>query len=196
MGILCIRRTLTGGWRSGFITGLGIASADGIYGAIAAFGLTLITTILISLRPVIGLLGGAFLIYLGWTTVRASLAPTVRASFAPRPPLDSDAPAPVTLARGYISALLLTLTNPMTIMAFVAIFAGAGLAGSAAGDPLCALSIVAGFVIGSSLWWLALTTAVSLLRERLTPGALLWVNRASGLLLAAFGAVAVAAALM
>lgn len=183
MGILTIRRTLAHGWRAGFITGLGIASADGIYGAFAAFGLTLITNILIGLRPAIGLIGGLFLIYLG-----------VKTMLKPQPPVPS-ASEPNGDTNGdtrsfYFSALGLTLTNPTTILAFIGIFAGAGLTVTGTdgtNDTLCAVFMLLGVILGSILWWLTLTSGVALLRRRLTPTVLVWIGRLSGGLLIAFG---------
>lgn len=176
MGILTIRRTLAHGWRSGFVTGLGIASADGIYGAFAAFGLTLITNILIGLRPAIGLIGGLFLIYLGVKTITKphppSPIPHGEGEIVPRD--DSYPTMPISekskqegvggeVKSFYLSALGLTLTNPTTILAFIGIFAGAGLSttgGSGENDTLCAVFMLIGVISGSILWWLTLTSAL------------------------------------
>ncbi len=177
MSILCIQRTLQRGQRYGMISGLGIATADAAYGCIAAFGLTLISTFLVSQQFWIRLLGGLFLVYLGIRTVLSK--PAERAATAK--------------ASGYISAyistLLLTLTNPTTILSFVAIFAGIGV-GAASKSYASAIVVVLGVFAGSVLWWVILTSIVSFLRARFTDVWLLWINRLSGCVIMTFGAVA------
>ncbi len=180
MSILCIRRTLAEGPRAGFVSGLGVASADGLYGAIGGFGLTFISGFLVDQRFWLRLVGGAFLIYLGIKT------------WLSRPP---DNPAHVAkksggLAGYYLSTFLLTLTNPMTILSFAAIFAGLGLA-SNSGDYLTATALIAGIFGGSTLWWLILTGLVNAFRRKFTLGLLSLVNRGSGLVIAIFGVVAI-----
>jgi threonine/homoserine/homoserine lactone efflux protein len=174
IGVLCIRRTLAEGRTVGFVSGLGAASADMLYGSVAAFGLTAISAILISQRLWIHLVGAAFLLYLGTGTLLA------------RP---AERPATVSsrgLTGAYTSTLLLTLTNPLTILSFAAVFAGLGLAGARAGYAAAGFTAL-GVFCGSALWWLMLSSGVSVLRARLTPGVLRWVNRLSGLVLIGFG---------
>ncbi len=177
MSILCIQRTLQRGQRYGLISGLGIATADAVYGCIAAFGLTLITQFLVSQQFWIRLLGGLFLVYLGIRTVLSK--PATRAATAK--------------ASGYVSAylstLLLTLTNPTTILSFIAIFAGIGV-GGASKSYSSATIVVLGVFVGSVLWWSILTSIVSFLRARFTNVWLLWINRVSGCVIALFGIVA------
>ena len=144
IGILCIRRTMTEGRMSGLATGLGAATADALYGTVAALGLTLISGFLLNQRDWLSLVGGGFLIYLGFTTFRAN-APTTTVS---------DSSYGVT--GSYLSALFLTLTNPMTILFFTAVFAGLGIA-DAAGDYVSGGLLVLGVFSGSALWWLLLT---------------------------------------
>ncbi|MFM9106194.1 MAG: LysE family transporter, partial [Chloroflexota bacterium] len=104
-------------------------------------------------------------------------------------------PAPrASLARAWATTFALTLTNPMTIVSFAAVFAGLGLADAPDGRA-GALLMVAGVFLGSALWWVILTGAVSLLRGRLTPARMAWVNRASGAVIAAFGVAALASLL-
>jgi threonine/homoserine/homoserine lactone efflux protein len=177
IGLLCIQRTLTQGRLVGFVSGLGAASADAMYGMIAAFGLTLVSAFLARQSVWLGAVGGLFLCYLG---VRTLLAP----------PVPGDASAkPVGLPAAFGSTLLLTLTNPMTIFAFAGILAGAGLA-SGKGDVLEATVLVAGVFFGSAAWWLLLSGAVSLLRRRVTTGVMVWVNRVAGALIVGFGVLA------
>ncbi|KRT77178.1 MAG: putative threonine efflux protein [Armatimonadetes bacterium CSP1-3] len=177
IGLLCIRRTLADGRVAGFVSGLGAATADGFYGAVAAFGLTIISHALIEDRVWLRLVGGAFLCYLGVRTFLAKPAPQAAAGEG------------MQLAGAYISTFLLTLTNPLTILSFAAVFAGLGL-GSAQRDYASAVVLVLGVFAGSALWWLTLSTGVGLLRTRVGPRLLVWVNRISGTIIAAFGVAA------
>jgi len=178
IGVLCIRRTLAEGRLSGFITGLGAATADAIYGAIAAFGLTFISNILIHQQGGIRLIGGVFLCYLGIKTFLASPLPQQNASIKK-----------VTLPSNYASTFFLTLTNPLTILFFTAVFAGLG-AGSSKGNFFSAGTLVLGVFFGSTLWWLFLSNAAGILREKLNVTGLRWVNRISGIVITLFGIVA------
>jgi len=180
MSVLTMRRTIAHGRLYGLVSGLGIATADASYGAVAAFGLSAITTALVGARTALGLIGGAFLIWLAIRTLRARPA-TTAATVEDRPGLPG----------AYLSIYGLTMTNPMTILSFAAIFAGFGLAG---GGLLDAALLTAGVFLGSSLWWVVLTTAVGLLRTRLTPSVLVWINRVSGAVLLGFGGLAIALA--
>ena len=179
IGVLCIRRTLAQGRASGFFSGLGAATADAVYGCIAGFGLTLISGVLIRGQFWLRLVGGLFLCYLGIRT------------FLARP---ADEAVPVGrdggLAAAYGSTFLLTLTNPMTILSFTAIFAGVGVV-EAGGRYGSAAILVLGVFLGSALWWLSLSGVVGLLRTRFTARAMRWVNRISGLTILGFGLVAV-----
>lgn len=179
IGVLCIRRTLAEGRLAGLATGLGAATADAVYGAIAGFGVTAIAGLLLRQQGLIRLLGGLFLCYLGVRTFLA--APAERAATLARR----------TLLRSYGSALALTLTNPLTILSFAAIFAGLG-AGTTGGSYGAAALLVLGVLLGSALWWLILSGLVSLFRTRLTPAILRWINRLSGVILLAFGLLALA----
>lgn len=180
IGMLCIQRTLHKGFRYGFMTGLGAATADGIYGSVAAFGLTMISSFMIGQQTWIRLVGGLFLIYLG---IRAALA---------RPTKQTVQLHGSGFAGAYASTLLLTLTNPLTILSFAAVFAGLGVDMSTAGrNNLAAALVAAGVFCGSSAWWLLLSGGVGLLRERLTARWLSWINRLAGAALLVFGLIAI-----
>jgi threonine/homoserine/homoserine lactone efflux protein len=177
IGVLCIRRTLAEGRASGLVSGLGAATADALYGAVAALGLTFITALLIGGEAWLRLVGGAFLVFLG---VRTFLAR----------PVERTAPSASSgLPGAYASTLFLTLTNPTTILSFTAIFAGLG-AGETNGDVLSAMVLVAGVFLGSAAWWVVLSGATSLFRTRLSARGLRWVNRVSGTVIATFGVLA------
>ena len=174
MCFLCIRRTLALGRTAGLVSGLGIATADALYASVGGFGLTLISAFLITQTFWLRLIGGFFLVYLGFKTVGAR-------------PADSAAKgAGSSLFGFYVSTFLLTLTNPLTILSFAAILAGLGLGGTNGNYSLAGLLIV-GVFIGSSLWWLVLTTGINLFRTRFTPATLQWVNKVSGLIILSFG---------
>ncbi len=203
IGVLVIRRTLAEGRLAGLVSGLGAATADGIYGFIAAFGLTLVSSFLISQQSWIRLLGGLFLLYLGIKTLRAPVAERPAAGFdtcacaqcrctsqtATQPA--ATQPTGGRLLGNYGSTFVLTLTNPLTVLSFAAVFAGLGV-GATSGDYASAAVLVLGVFLGSALWWLALSTAVSLLRSRVSPRGLRWVNRMSGLIILGFGLAALA----
>ena len=178
IGLLCIQRTLSQGQLVGLASGLGAATADAFYGAVAAFGLTLVSAFLIEQQFWLALVGGLFLCYLGVRTFLSS--PAERAA-------SSEAKG---IGGAYVSTFLLTITNPMTILAFVAIFAGAGLA-TVGGDALAAVWMVAGVFLGSATWWFLLSGGVGLLRSHISANVLLWVNRAAGAILVIFGVLAI-----
>ena len=177
IGVLCIRRTLAKGRRSGIVSGLGAASADAVYGSIAAFGLTFISDILVDQQANLRLLGGLFLCYLGIRTLLA------------RPSELNPAAGNSQLAGDFGSTFVLTLTNPLTILSFAAVFAGLGLATEGGGFGRAA-GLVAGVFVGSALWWLALCSGVSLLRQRFDVRIMRRVNVASGLVILTFGLIA------
>ena len=177
IGLLCIRRTLAEGRNSGLVSGLGAATADAIYGSIAGFGLTLISNFLITENVWLRIVGGAFLCYLGVRT------------FLSRPSDQGSSVKGMGLAGVYASTFFLTLTNPMTILSFAAIFAGLGI-GSEGKDLLSAGILVAGVFMGSAFWWLILSFGVSLFRGKFSPQRLRWVNRLSGLIITGFGLLA------
>lgn len=164
---------------------MGVAAADGIYGSFAAFGLTFITQTLVDLRAPIGIVGGLFLLYLGWRTLR-SAGRAARSGW-------EGAVRRESLGGAFASALALGVTNSMTILLFAAVFAGSGLA-VAGGDAGCAAALVAGVVAGSALWWLILSGGTALLRTRLTPSALMWADQLSAAILMLFGIAALISA--
>jgi threonine/homoserine/homoserine lactone efflux protein len=179
ISVLTIRRTLAHGRIYGLASGLGVALADATYAAIAAFGLTAVTSVLVGGRVLLGLVGGAFIVWLGYRTL---------VSRPPAMATGTEAADRPGLVPALVSIYGLTMTNPMTILSFVGLFAGLGLAG-AGGEG--AATVTLGVFLGSTLWWVVLTTGVGWLRGRLTTGGLAWINRVSGVVLVGFGIVAV-----
>lgn len=181
ISLLTIRRTLAHGQLYGLVSGLGVATADATYAGIAAFGLTAISGLLVSGRLALGLIGGLIVIGLGLRTLLSH--PGTEA-------VERDRPG---LVQAYGSIYGLTMTNPMTILAFAALFAGFGFA-VGAGSLLDAGTLTAAVWLGSALWWVVLTSIVASLRRRISGRGLLWINRLSGAALVGFGIVAIGAA--
>ena len=177
IGVLCIRRTLAEGWAYGLVSGLGAASADAIYGSIAGFGLAFISNFMVSQQVWLRLVGGIFLCYLGLKTLLA------------KPAEPASTGNGKGLLAAYASTFFLTLTNPITIISFAAIFAGLGLA-VARGNYASAGVLVLGVFMGSAAWWLLLSSGVGILRARFKPDLLRWVNRISGAIIIGFGIIA------
>jgi threonine/homoserine/homoserine lactone efflux protein len=182
ISLLVIRRTIAQGQLYGLVSGLGVATADATYGALAAFGLAAITDVLVNARVVLGLVGGLFLLWMAWQTVRSS-------------PTEAATPAPTDrrgYAGAYLSILALTMANPMTILSFGALFAGLGVTSGATSD---AAFVVVGVLLGSTAWWVVLTAVVGRLRGRMTATWIHRINLASGLLIGAFALVAIGSAI-
>lgn len=177
IGVLCIRRTLTKGHLAGFISGLGAATADGIYGCVAGFGLTFISKFLVDQENWLRLFGGLFLLYLGIKT------------FLEKASEISIQGVERGLIGAYFSTFLLTLTNPLTILSFVAIFAGMGIVNTG-GNYLFAMMLVLGVFIGSMLWWMLLSGGVSFFQKKINVDGMAWINKISGLIITGFGVVA------
>ncbi len=183
IGLLVIRRTIDRGWRHGFVSGVGVATADATYGAVAAFGLTAVTETLVGIDRPLGIVGGAVLLGLAGRALRDTLAPGEGpVERADRGRFDGPLGAWATMVG-------LTLTNPATILSFAALFASLGAGSAGTGG---AVSIVAGVFLGSVAWWAVLTGLVAGLRARLTPRVIRGLNVASALIIGGFGVVAIA----
>ncbi len=180
ISLLCIQRTLASGRLVGLVSGLGAATADAIYAAVAALGLVFISEILIGQQPLLRLIGGGILILLG---LRILLT---------KPAKESTPAEKSGLPSAYASTFVFTLTNPLTILFVAAIFAGLG-AETINGNIFSGAPLILGVFLGSALWWFLLTGGVSLLRDRVTPRVIRWVNLGSGTIIALFGAAAVIA---
>jgi len=177
IGILCIRKTLQFGRFSGFVSGIGAAFADALYAIVAAFGLTFISHFLLSAQHWLKLLGGVFLIYLGWKT------------FFSKPAGESSSVSHVSLFNDFVTTFFLTVANPMTILAFLAVFAGLGVS-SIQGDYAQATLLVLGVFLGSAFWWLILSEGVTLFRKRIGEKVMSWINKIAGLIIGTFGLIA------
>lgn len=174
IGVLVIRRSLAEGRLMGLVSGMGAATADAFYGFIAAFGLSAISSLLMSFSLPLRIFGALFLAYLGIKTLFSK--PSEKAA---------EAKAATNMLSAFLSIFALTITNPMTIIAFLGIFAGVGLE-NVTGDNFSATITVLGVFGGSAVWWLFLSFGVSLFRERITADVMLWINRLSGIIILCF----------
>lgn len=158
----------------GFASGLGAATADALYGLAAGFGLTIVAENLIRGQNLLSLIGGGYLMYLGIK------------SFIVVPRGTSIVPSSTSLGKAYASTFILTLTNPITILSFTAIFAGLGLVTSN-GDAGDAVLLVAGVTFGSALWWFILSSVANFFKNRLSAVSIRWINRTAGIIIMGIG---------
>ena len=171
IGVMCIQRTLSKNHRSGFVSGLGAATADSIFATIALFSLTVVMSFIENYIAILKALGGISVIIVGMTIFLKNPAVQIRRNRAGKGSLWSD----------YLSVFFITLTNPAFILIFVALFAAWGISYDG----------ILGVLSGASLWWFTLTFCVNLLRKRFRPRHLLWINRLTGAVIVVLGAVAI-----
>ncbi len=175
IGILCINRTLHNNYKSGLITGLGAASADLVYGIIAGLGLTVISSFLIHYKTLIQMLGLVFLFYLGFKTL-----------------IKQKSKSSITydknnkLYKDYLSSFFLTITNPATILFFIAVFASLGLS-KFDKSYFSAVLLIAGVFLGSGFWWLILSGITYKLKARISSNILKVIDIISGSIIFLFG---------
>lgn len=176
MGMLCISRALSGGPAYGFFSGLGVATGDAVSAAVAALGLTLVSGFLLAQQMWLRLVGGIFLCGVGSKT------------FLTGPSADSGAATLGGLGVAYGSALLMTFSNPVTILSFMAIYAGWGVE-SQSGNYLSATALTGGVFLGSALWWVLLSGGLFTFRAGFSHAGLRWVHRVSGTIIAGCGVI-------
>ncbi len=199
IALLVIRRTVTDGGRIGLASGLAVATGDATYGAVAAFGLTAVTTMLVGIRTPLALVGGLVLVGLGLSTLRAN-HPVGRRDDVAADALGTRRATSAADAGGsrsgpaaaFLSVLGLTLTNPMTIVSFASAFAGLGVGDA---GPVGATLVTAGVFAGSATWWLVLVGVITRVKTRITSSAIRIVNAASSVVVVAFGIALVLSAL-
>lgn len=175
IGLLCIRNSLTYGMKCGLLTGLGAAVADAIYGALAGFGVSAISLFLESNRFYLQICGALFLCYLGLITFLNKSKPVSAAG---------------SNSKVFFTTLFLTLTNPMTILSFAAVYAGLGI-GSSSANMLYPLITTMGVFVGSAIWWLLLSCAASFLKAKMNDASYRWLNKLSGSIIFSFGLAAI-----
>ncbi len=184
VGILCLRRTIFEGRLAGLVSGLGAATGDALFGFVAAFGLTFVADWLLGWEHWLRAVGGCYLLYSGGAAWLAK----------PKDKIEEQSD-PDTLFRDFASAFALTVTNPVTILVFLAIFTALGLGGKQA-TLLRAAALVLGVWVGSFLWWLGLSLGVGLFRRSIEPRHLAWISRGSGIVLFATGAALLVTAIV
>src|SRR4051812_4314635 len=168
VGVLCIRRTIFNGRLAGFISGMGAATGDAIFGIIAGFGLTFVSDLLLDYQQWLRLGGGVFLLLAGSRAFTTDPLARMRSERDPE-----------TLLADFAWIFALTLTNPITILAFLAIFAGIGFAGEGATLGGAAI-LVLGVWLGSLIWWAGLALGAGAFRHSFNRNHLVWINRGSG----------------
>lgn len=180
VGLLCIRRTLNYGLRTGLLSGLGAALADVVFAAAAGAGLASLAEFLLGIEWELRVAGGAFLVLLGiWTFFKRQRQPgATRAGHS-----------------AITTTFLLTLTNPMTLLAFLGFFVAFGVS-IGGGLALGLVILVAGVFVGSGLWWSVLCVGIGEIRHRVDEPLLLWINRASAVAISGFGAYVLAETLL
>jgi len=177
VGILSLKRTFSAGHLCGLVSGLGISTADAVYGLLAAFGLSAVSSFLLAQQVWLHILGGLVLCGLG-----------VRTYFTAGRVLSSSLSSAGSYCGAYLSALALTLLNPVLIVSFAALFAGADLVGPDTDRP-AAITIVCGVFCGSAIWWVLLSGAVSRLRLKFSDALIVRINHFTGVLLFCCGIV-------
>ena len=178
VGILCIKRTLSEGRAYGLASGLGAATADTFYGAIAGFGVAFVSNFLISNQDWLRIIGGLVLCFIGYRT------------FCTIPITESETSnGQKGLISAYFSVFVVTIMNPMTIFCFAAVFAAVGL-GNIETNYVSGGLLVMGVFTGSAAWWLFLSSVVDRFRGKFEAGGLSWINRASGIAIMVFGMLA------
>lgn len=170
IGVLCIQRSLAGGFWAGFSGGIGTAVADAVYASLAAAGFALLASELGPVQQILQWGGALFIAWLGWRTLVSA-------------PAEAAAEAPVRdhPLRLFAITFLLTMSNPGTILSFAALFAGLGLA--AEPGAAAAASAVAGVFAGSLFWWAILSGTIALLRRRIGSMLKRNINRIAGIVL-------------
>lgn len=178
VNLICIQRTLNDGHLKGFVSGLGAAFADTLYGLIAGFGLTIVTTFLFDNLPFVKVLGGFVIILLGFKMLFT------------KPKVMRKTPEICTksLWRAFSSTFAITLTNPLTIMVFVGIYASLGLSEMNT-EIESSLLLILGVFVGSLLWWVLLSSVVNKIRHKFNPRLLRTMNRISGGIIIVFGVI-------
>jgi threonine/homoserine/homoserine lactone efflux protein len=174
ISILCIQRTLARGRAAGIISWSGMATGDALYASIAVFGLTFLSDGMTQYESQLQLAGAMFLVLLGVRTYRKKAVPRGQGISTNR------------LLRYFTSTVFLTLTNPFTIIAFAALFAGFGV-GDIGANPMHAGQLVLGVLCGSSSWGFFLSAMFNHLRSRFTEEGFRHLNHVSGIVIVTLG---------
>ena len=180
IGVLCIQRTLNKGRKAGFVSGLGASAADTFFALIAGYGISMVITFIKEQHVYFQIIGGMIVMYLGMHIFFTNPVKQLRLQRLNQNKLSQD----------FLSVFLLTVSNPMAIFFFLAMFAGVNLAGGPMNIFLVSL-VVAGVFLGSSSWWFVLTTLVNIFRHRFRLKSIWWMNKVSGMLIFFLGIAAI-----
>lgn len=181
VGVLCLRRTLNYGWLAGLFSGLGAATADAIFGLIATFSLTIVTDFLRDWHDFLMVGAGLLLLYLGIKALRH--LPSYEGKLEEG---SSNGVGVHRLVGYYVSTLLLLLYHPISLIAFISVFASFGVVPEGSGR-MPHYMLVLGVFVGSAAWWLGIGGLAALLRSRLRATHFRWINLISGAILSGFG---------
>jgi threonine/homoserine/homoserine lactone efflux protein len=186
VNLICIRRTLAFGRMNGFLSGAGAALGDGVFAVIVAFGLTAVSSFIQGYSGVIEVFGGTVLVAMGVYTFFSNPRAFKNPEEVPLPN-SHDAG---NLASAMTSTFFLTITNPVTMLGFMALFSGwLGIQPEQERVSLVTATILVGSVVaGSALWWAALSSFMGLFKGKMSFKRLKRINQVSGVMVAIFGA--------
>lgn len=173
VGALTIRRTITYGAKAGFISGIGCSTADLCYSCISVFGVTLISDFILRYQSIISMMGGIIVVIMGICFIRKKQTPVQETSGSAK------------LISFFSSSFIIAITNPATIITFMmafTIFNIAQVSSAAEG-----MTITIGILLGTCIWWAAISVIIGNLRGHLTEKKLLAVNYILGVLVLLFG---------
>ncbi len=180
IGVLCIQRTLNKGRKAGFVSGLGASAADTFFALIAGYGISMVIVFIKEQHIYFQIIGGLIVMYLGIHIFFTNPVKQLRLQRLSQNKLSQD----------FLSVFFLTVSNPMAIFFFLAMFAGVNLAGGPMNFFLVSL-VVAGVFLGSSAWWFVLTTLVNIFRHRFRLKSIWWMNKVSGMVIFFLGIAAI-----
>jgi threonine/homoserine/homoserine lactone efflux protein len=186
VNLICVRRSFAFGPLNGFVSGLGAALGDGVFAAITGLGLTWIAQLIEGYATIIELIGGAMLVFFGYRAFRSSYTPGIEDRNCDTAKVDGGGR---TLIGAIASTFALTVTNPATLLAFTAMFAGLGGLAGGAGSYGDAAFVVAGVLAGSTGWWLVLTSLIGVFHARIESRVIRLISRISGAVVMIFGLV-------
>lgn len=176
VGVLCIKKTLSSGLAIGLFAGFGASIAKVIYGIVVGFGLTSVSNFLINYNTYISIIGAIFLTYLGIKI------------FMTKPVMNCDSVQKENKISAFTTMFLLTIMNPMTVLSFLAVFSGLGIANTASSYSN-GLVLISGIFCGSMSWWIFLCSMVNLFRQKINGSILSWINKVSGIIIVTFAAM-------
>jgi len=184
MGVLIIQKTLQKGALGGFVSGMGAACADLFYATVAAFGLGFVLNIIQAHELILQSIGGIFLVIVGLKIYFDNPLKQIRM----RKRVSKKG-----LLGDFLTLFFLTASNPVAIVVFMAVFAGASVFGDAPSFRV-ELFVLSGILVGAGLWWYTLSMLVNIFRKKFRLRVLITINRISGVIVTVLGILVVLAA--